>query len=59
MLNIAICDDNPLHIEDIKEKTSQILSRIEPAFEISAFASAEELLSAVDGGKIFRLLFLT
>ncbi len=50
MINVALCDDNPLHLNDIKEKVQHILGRTEPDFELSTFTSAEDLLDSIENG---------
>lgn len=58
MLKIAICDDNPVHIEVIKRQSERIICRIEPSFEIFTFSSAEELLRSINGDKDFQIALL-
>jgi len=58
MLNIAICDDNPIHLKNFKTKVDHILCEIGSAFDLSAYSSAEEMLSNIKEDSPLHLAIL-
>ena len=66
MLKIAICEDNPTELNEVKEllalyeKEHARLFKDSPApdFEIQAFSSAKELLKAVEAAGFFQIYIL-
>ena len=57
MLNIALCDDNPVHLEDVRIRMQEIMADKETS-EICSFSSAEEVLSQVEDGWIPQIAVL-
>lgn len=58
MYKIAVCEDEPNLRSELCAQCRAILTRMEVAHEIVPYASAEELESALTGGKRFDLLCL-
>ena len=48
MILIAICDDNPLHLEHAEKLTREVLAREKTAFHIRLFSDAGQLMNAMD-----------
>ncbi len=58
MLQIAICDDEPLLLDEIEKETRQCLSVQKIFSVISAYTSGENLLYEIEDGASFDLLLL-
>lgn len=58
MLQIAICDDTTDELEAISALTNEYAAAQGLAASIAAFASADELLLAIDGGRSFDAMLL-
>ncbi len=58
MYEIAICDDDAVFLSDFEKQLKQELDRRSLSYRITCFSSAEALLSAIDAGDSFSLLFL-
>lgn len=58
MYEIAICDDDAVFLSDFEKQLKQALDRRNLSYRITCFSAAETLLSAIDGGESFSLLFL-
>ena len=50
MLNIAVCDDIPLHLENVRTRMQQIIRGNQEACELSAFSSSGELWQRIEEG---------
>ncbi|MDL2254521.1 LytTR family DNA-binding domain-containing protein [Ruminococcaceae bacterium OttesenSCG-928-I18] len=46
---VAVCDDEPLDLEELQRETADILTACGAEYRLSAFASEEELLAALCG----------
>ncbi len=58
MLQIAICDDEPVSLQNIEAETKQCLNKQNIFPLISTFTNGEQLLYALDDGAFFDLLLL-
>ena len=58
MLQIAICDDEPLSLTNIESETRSCLEKQHIFPMISAFTSGTHLLYALEDGAFFDLLLL-
>jgi DNA-binding LytR/AlgR family response regulator len=58
MIEIAICDDEPVFIEQIKTLIESTLSKAHISYLIDSFTSGEELCEKLKGGTIYDLAFL-
>ncbi len=58
MLNIAVCDDEPVEIEYLTSLTREWASKAEAAVSISGFSSAEAFLFKYEEDKSFDILLL-
>ena len=50
MLSIAVCDDIPLHLEDVRTRVQQFMRGTKEIFEIAAFSSSGELWQKIEEG---------
>lgn len=46
---VAVCDDEPLHLEKLQKETEDILTAAGASYRLSAFASEEDLQAAMRG----------
>lgn len=58
MIQVAICDDEPLLLEEIEKETRRCLSEQKVFPVISSFTSGENLLYEIEDGAAFDLLLL-
>lgn len=59
MINIAICDDEKIFLEQVFEIVSNLLKENEIKFEIDSFISGEDLLKEIESGNIrYDIIFL-
>ncbi|MBP3477375.1 MAG: response regulator transcription factor [Lachnospiraceae bacterium] len=58
MIQIAVCDDEPLLLEEIEKETRQCLEEQKVFSVISAFSTGENLLYEIEEGSAFDLLLL-
>lgn len=59
MINIAICDDEPLALEAVSDKIKVYMGEMELPYVLSKFSSGEELLSGISKtNAVFDVVFL-
>uniref|UniRef100_UPI00261B5A5F LytR/AlgR family response regulator transcription factor n=1 Tax=uncultured Clostridium sp. TaxID=59620 RepID=UPI00261B5A5F len=59
MINIAICDDEKIFLEEVFEVVSNLLKENEIKFEIDSFISGEDLLKEIESGNTrYDIVFL-
>jgi len=58
MIQIAICDDEPILLEEIKAETEECLKKQQVFSMISTFSDSERLLYELEEGTIFDLFLL-
>ena len=51
MINVAVCDDEPIHRRDAEKRVERILHAEGIAFRLLMFSSAEELLARTEVGE--------
>ena len=57
-MNIALCDDEPPELEHLQGLVGEYGRQRQLPFSISCFLSGEDLLSAIDQGHAFNVIFL-
>lgn len=58
MINIAICDDDNLHIEILENAVRKITDELGKNVEIDTYNSGDMLLKRIKGGKYYPLILL-
>lgn len=58
MIHIAICDDEPVFLEQIKDLVDTVLSSEIFSYAISCFISGEDLCDELNNGTIYQIIFL-
>ena len=58
MIQVAVCDDEPLLLEKIEKETKNCLEKQKVFSVISTFTSGENLLYEIKEGGVFDLLLL-
>ena len=58
MYYFAICDDDPLFVQNLAESLGKLLEEEDVLFHISRFSSGEELLDSLGEGQDYTALFL-
>lgn len=57
-MRIAICDDNPIIVEELHRKLDRILHKMKMNANIAGFTDAEDLLYEIETTGIFDIIFL-